>query len=89
MCADVGMKRTFIFTLTEGRTMSQNEQIRAALLAGRTLTPLDALTEFGCFRLAARVADLRRSGLDIECQTETQNGKRYARYALRAPHAIS
>jgi hypothetical protein len=67
--------------------MSQNEQIRAALLAGRTLTPLDALTEFGCFRLAARVADLRRFGLDIECINETKNGKRYARYQLRRPYA--
>jgi hypothetical protein len=67
--------------------MSQNDQIRAALLAGRTLTPLDALTEFGCFRLAARVADLRRSGLDIECINETTNGKRYAHYQLRRPYA--
>jgi hypothetical protein len=69
--------------------MSQNDQIRAALILGRSLTPLDALQDYGCFRLAARIADLRREGMDIECQTETRNGKRYARYALRAPHAIS
>jgi hypothetical protein len=66
--------------------MSQNDQIRAALILGRSLTPLDALNEFGCFRLAARVADLRREGLDIECKTETANGKRYARYQLRRPY---
>ena len=63
--------------------MSQNELIKAALLSGRSLTPLDALQDFGCFRLAARVADLRREGMDIECRTETTNGKRYARYRLR------
>ena len=68
--------------------MSQSDQIRAALLSGRSLTPLDALEDFGCFRLAARVADLRREGMDIECSTETTNGKRYARYRLRGtPHA--
>jgi hypothetical protein len=68
--------------------MSQNEAIKAALLSGRSLTPLDALQDFGCFRLAARVADLRREGLDIECHRETTNGKRYARYRLRgAAHA--
>ncbi len=68
--------------------MSQNETIRAALLSGRSLTPLDALQDFGCFRLAARVADLRREGLDIECRHVTRNGKRFARYRLRGtPHA--
>ena len=68
--------------------MSQNEAIKAALLSGRSLTPIDALEDFGCFRLAARVADLRREGLDIECHRETANGKHYARYRLRgAPHA--
>ena len=67
--------------------MTQNEQLRAALLAGRSLTPLDALRDFGCFRLAARVADLRREGLPIECASETKNGKRFARYYLKSPHA--
>lgn len=69
--------------------MSQNDAIRVALLSGRTLTPLDALNEFGCFRLAARVADLRREGLDIECKTESTNGKRYARYTLRRSYAAA
>jgi hypothetical protein len=68
--------------------VTQNEQLRAALLAGRSLTPMDALRDFGCFRLAARVADLRREGLPIECVSETKNGKRFARYYLKAPHAV-
>ena len=68
--------------------MSQNEAIRKHLEKGKAITPLEALERYGCFRLAARVADLRREGLDIECSTETTNGKRYARYRLRgAPHA--
>ena len=69
--------------------MSQNEAIKAALLSGRSLTPLDALQDFGCFRLAARIADLRREGMDIECINETKNGKRYARYQLRRRYEIS
>lgn len=68
--------------------MSQNETIRAALLAGRAITPLEALQEFGCLRLAARISDLRRTGMDIECRHVTRNGKRFARYRLRgAAHA--
>lgn len=34
---------------------SQSVQIKAALLRGETLTPLDALRRFGCFRLGARI----------------------------------
>ncbi|MEY2735277.1 MAG: Helix-turn-helix domain, partial [Pseudomonadota bacterium] len=33
--------------------MSQTQQILEALARGRTLTPLEALSEFGCLRLAA------------------------------------
>jgi hypothetical protein len=69
--------------------VTQNEQLRAALLAGRSLTPVDALRDFGCFRLAARVADLRREGLPIECVSETKNGKRFARYYLRRPNVTA
>jgi len=50
---------------------------------------MDALRDFGCFRLAARVADLRREGLPIECVSETKNGKRFARYYLRRPNATA
>jgi hypothetical protein len=41
---------------------SQNERILAYLKTGKTLTPLNAFRMFGCFRLAARIWDLR--GLD-------------------------
>lgn len=64
---------------------SQTDQIRSALLSGLELTPIDALERFGCFRLAARVADLRAEGLDIETVTETRNGKKFARYRVAQP----
>ena len=48
---------------------SQNDMIHEYLLAGNTITPVDALREFGCFRLAARIDDLRTRGVDIETIT--------------------
>jgi hypothetical protein len=62
--------------------MTQTEQIRAHLLSGRDITPLEALDQYGCFRLAARVSDIREEGHDIETIIEERNGKRYARYRL-------
>ena len=55
---------------------SQTARIKAALLRGETLTPMDALRRFGCFRLGARIWDLRNGhGMDIrtvftECLTK-------------------
>ena len=56
---------------------TQNKRIEKYLLSGRTLTPLDALYEFSCFRLSARIWDLKRQGLDIESRTKkiTSDGK--------------
>jgi len=62
---------------------SQNAKIRAWLEAGNTLTQLQALKLFGCFRLASRIHDLRDRGLNIIKQMVTgDNGKRYAQYQL-------
>ena len=44
---------------------TQEGKILAALQAGKTLTPLEALRRFGCLRLGARVHDLRRAGYPI------------------------
>ena len=46
------------------------------------ITALDALQEAGSFRLAARIADLRREGYPIESKMVVVNGKRIARYTL-------
>jgi len=62
--------------------MSQRIKIKTWLESGKTLTPIDALERFGCFRLAARIDDLRRDGLDIETKYKYQNGKRFASYGL-------
>ena len=62
-------------------TTSQNAMIRAALEAGDRLTPLDALKRFGCFRLGARIYDLRREGMASEKRmVEVGDGKHVAEY---------
>lgn len=62
--------------------MTQTEMIRAHLEAGREITPIDALEQYGCFRLAARIKELRNAGLPIETLTEQRNGKALAKYRL-------
>ena len=45
--------------------MSQEKKILEYLLAGNTLTPIEALNMFGCFRLGARICELRQRGYEI------------------------
>lgn len=62
--------------------MSQTQWILEALQRG-PLTPLDALNGCGCFRLAARVRDLRAEGHHIDTTHLTlPNGKTVAQYHL-------
>jgi hypothetical protein len=66
---------------TEGH--DQNARILAHLQSGRTLTALEALDWFKCFRLASRVCDLRKAGHMVEKRTiKTNSGKRVAEYYL-------
>lgn len=61
---------------------TQSAKICRALLRGKSITPLSALRDFGCFRLGARIFDLRRAGLNISREWVKRNGKRFARYRL-------
>ena len=45
-----------------------------------SITPIEALNELGCFRLAARIEELRRAGHSIRTTIEKRRGKRWARY---------
>ena len=63
--------------------MTQCEQVLQHLRTRGTLTPIDALNEYGCFRLAARVKDLRDAGHDVVTIRESQGEKCFARYMLR------
>ena len=60
---------------------SQNKMIKAHLESGQTLTATDALLEFNCFRLAARIADLKQAGYPVDkTMIELPSGKRVAQY---------
>lgn len=66
---------------------SQARRILEYLQEGKSITPIDALRMFNCFRLSARIADLRGEGYTIATSIEVKeypNGdkKRYARYWL-------
>ena len=60
---------------------TQTKLIKQYLETGKPLTPIEALNYFGCFRLAARIKDLKDSGMLIDkVMKKDQNGKRYAMY---------
>ena len=59
---------------------SQKKLIESYLLSGNKITPIDALTKFSCFRLAAVVHVLRKEGMNILSNMHTHSGKKYAVY---------
>ena len=63
---------------------SQNKQILDHLKRGIDITPMSALRLYGCFRLAARIHELRSDCHDIVTIKEpTEDGKYVARYKLQ------
>lgn len=63
--------------------MNQTTQIANYLQKGKTLTPIEALNKFGCFRLAARIADLRNDGMLIKTTiVKLKNKKQVAQYSI-------
>ena len=45
--------------------MTQEAMILSDLKKGKRITPVNALNKYGCFRLAARIFDLRNQGHKI------------------------
>lgn len=65
--------------------MSQVKEIKHYLQSGGTLTSLDALDKFKCFRLAAVIHNLRLEGLDVKTRMLKNGQKSYAQYYLENP----
>ena len=64
--------------------MSQADQILRHMKEHGSIDSLQALKRYDCFRLAARIYDLRCRGHEVDTQTwETRSGKKVARYWLR------
>lgn len=70
-------------TDTSPSAASQCTLIEQHLRSGKTITPIEALDLYGCFRLGARIWDLKDQGLDIATEMVTNGRKRYARYSLK------
>lgn len=67
--------------------MSQNQAVLFWLKQGNSLSQAEAISKFGCYRLGARIYDLRKSGAKIETQMverQNRNGNtvRFAVYRL-------
>lgn len=67
--------------------MNHNTAIIQHLEDRGRITPMEALRKFGCFRLSARIYDLRKMGYDIVTESVTRKShgvvKTFARYSLR------
>ena len=61
---------------------AQNKLILNRLNQGKPISPLYALKQFGCMRLAARIKDLRDSGHDIKTEIVKHDNKRFALYSI-------
>lgn len=67
--------------------MNQKEMILRYMAEYGSITPVDALREFGCMRLAARIADIRADGVDVYRIMEKAVNRygdtvRFARYTI-------
>lgn len=67
--------------------MTQKEQILQHLTEIGPITPIEALEKYGCFRLGARIADLKKEGVAIRTDIVARNGKRFAQYSLEGVDA--
>lgn len=62
---------------------SQTDQILEWMLSGNTITPLEALNRFKCFRLGARIADIKKKGYIVYSEfVNTESEKKVKRYHL-------
>ena len=55
--------------------MKQTDKILLYMQTEGEITPLDALREFNCMRLAARISDLRKAGHKIGRRIEKGTNK--------------
>lgn len=64
------------------KKMSKQNKILDHLMKWKSITPLEALSEYGCFRLSSRIFDLRSEGYPIKMVLvyNIDTGSRYAKY---------
>ena len=66
-----------------GACKSQTERILQYMLEGHSITPLEALEKFKCFRLGARIADIKAKGYLVYSEfVTTPSEKKVKQYHL-------
>lgn len=60
----------------------QTDRLLAHLKRGKTITTLQAMKDFGCCRLAARIADLKAAGHKISAYWAKERNSRVYKYYL-------
>ena len=67
----------------ESEAKSQNALLLRHLRTGASITGIEALNLYGCFRLPSRINDLRKQGVAIISKfITTPSGKRVKEYSL-------
>ena len=64
------------------KAMSQNTEI-LEWMKRKPITARDAMVSLQCYRLAARIKELREKGWLIETEMEPHDGGKHARYRLQ------
>ena len=67
--------------------MTQKEMILDYMKQTGGITAAEAMKEMGCYRLAARIADIKADGVKVTSSSEVSRNRygkkiRYARYSL-------
>lgn len=65
------------------RKRSHKKQILDYLQDGGRVSAMDAMSWFGCTRLAARIEELRREGWPIKSVWRDVDGTRFVSYRLK------
>ena len=66
------------------RPRHQKQKVLIHLQEGKGITPLEALTKFGAFRLSAIIFNLKKDGYDIQTDMIKNGGKHYANYSIKS-----
>lgn len=66
--------------MKKDKKVSKRDKVLAHLVSGKELTPLDALSLYGSYRLGAIIFTLRKDGYNIK--TDIAKGSGHAIYSL-------
>lgn len=71
--------------VNQKQSASQNQMILEYLQKGNSITPLEALKLFGCFRLTSRICELEDKGYSFKREwKKLSDGKQIMSYTLNA-----